>query len=218
MFCANRFKLGANLMNRPPNECNFYRQVFDGYGKELRMFVSEALPVNVFKNLSFSNLSWKARLNWLCFKIACRTLNPNPKFLLCPFAGVIRVVQAKHFFQGLWAPVSHKSQNSYFWPEMLCILRCQTLKRHLRWSAKPLAHWQSSIRPLSQSSTLSFRPTLRFRQDKLAPPLKEKVEPVESFYEKVGKPQIRNQVLVSRVTLLFPLSNFVSLNKVLASS
>lgn len=101
---------------------------------------------------------------------------------------------------------------------MLCILRCQTLKRPLRWSAKPLAHWQSSIRPLSQSSTLSFRPTLRFRQDKLAPPLKEKVEPVESFYEKVGKPQIRNQVLVSRVALLFPLSNFVSLNKVLASS
>lgn len=102
---------------------------------------------------------------------------------------------------------------------MLCILRCQALKRPLRWSAKPLAHWQS-IRPLSQSSTLSLRPTLRFRQEEPAPSFKEKVEPVEysdSFYEKVGKPRIRNQVLVSRVALLFPLQ-LVSLNKVLGSS
>ena len=101
---------------------------------------------------------------------------------------------------------------------MLCILRCQTLKRPLRWSNKPLAHWQS-IRPLSQGSILSFRPTLRFRQDEPAPSLKkEKVEPVDSFYDKVGKPRIRNQVLVSRVNLLFPLSYLVSLNKVLGSS
>jgi hypothetical protein len=88
---------------------------------------------------------------------------------------------------------------------MLCIARCQA--RPLRWSAKPLAQ---SIRPLSLSSTLSFRPTPRFRQEEQpAPPAaKEKVEPSEyggTFYEKVGKPRIRNQVLVSRVT--FPLSN-----------
>jgi rhomboid-like protein len=95
---------------------------------------------------------------------------------------------------------------------MLCILRCQALKRPLRWSAKPLAHWQS-IRPLSQSSTLSLRPTLCFRQEEPAPSLKEKVGPVEygdSFYEKVGRPHIRNQVLVSPVTLLFPLQLCIS--------
>lgn len=93
---------------------------------------------------------------------------------------------------------------------MLCILRCHPLKRPLRWSAKPLAHWQS-IRPLSQSSTLSLRPTLRFRQEEQAPSLKEKVGPVQysdSFYEKVGKPRIRNQVLVSRVTFIISSSNF----------
>ena len=88
---------------------------------------------------------------------------------------------------------------------MLCILRCSALKGPFRWSAKPLARWQS-IRPLSQSSTLSLRPTLRFRQEEQQESsLKEKVGPVEysdSFYEKVGKPRIRNQVLVSRATLL----------------
>ena len=96
---------------------------------------------------------------------------------------------------------------------MLCVLRCRGLKRPLGWSAKPLAQWQS-IRPLSQSSTLSLRPTLRFRQEEqLTTSLKEKVWPIkdsDSFYEKVGKPRIRNQVLVSRVTLLFPLQLRIS--------
>ena len=87
---------------------------------------------------------------------------------------------------------------------MFCISRCQALKRPLRWSAKPLAQ---SIRPISQSSTLSFRPTPRFRQEQPAPAFKDKVGPLEygeSFYEKVGKPRIRNQVLVSRVSSLLP--------------
>ena len=90
---------------------------------------------------------------------------------------------------------------------MLYISRCQALKRTLRWPAKPLAH--SIRRPLSLSPSLSLRPTSRFRQEE-QPELKEKVRPLEnsdSFYEKMGKPGIKNQVIVSRVTLSFPPSN-----------
>lgn len=97
---------------------------------------------------------------------------------------------------------------------MLCISRCQPLIRPLRWSAKPLA--QSIRRPLSQSSTLFLRPTRFFRQEP-TPSFRDKVGPLEysdSFNEKVVKPGIRNQVIVSRVTLLFPLQ----LEQVLASS
>ena len=98
---------------------------------------------------------------------------------------------------------------------MLCILRCQALKRPSRWSTKPLVQWQS-FRPLSLSSTLSLQPTPRFRQEEPTPLLKEKVGPVvysDSFYEKVGKPRIRNQVLVSRVTLLLCISEQSSRGK-----
>ena len=83
---------------------------------------------------------------------------------------------------------------------MLYISRCQALKRPLRWSAKPLA--QSIRRPLSQSSILFLRPTPCFRQEEPTPSLRDKVGPLEnndSFYNKVGKPGIRNQVIVSRV-------------------
>jgi hypothetical protein len=112
---------------------------------------------------------------------------------------------------------------------MLCILRYQTLKRPLRWSAKPLAQ---SIRPLSQRSIWFLRRASGFRQEEPvpsiqeetalsireepAPSIRDKVEPLDdsnSFYEK-GKPRIRKQVIVSRVTLLFPLQP-VSLKTVL---
>ncbi|KAF8801330.1 hypothetical protein BYT27DRAFT_7198411 [Phlegmacium glaucopus] len=80
---------------------------------------------------------------------------------------------------------------------MLCISRCRTLKRPLGWSSRPLAQ---SIRPLSQTSTLRvfLRPTPCFRQEVPAPSFRDKVGPLEysdSFYEKVGKPRIRNQVI-----------------------
>ena len=98
---------------------------------------------------------------------------------------------------------------------MLCISRCQALKRPLKWFAKPLS--QSIVRPLSQSSTLFLRPTTRFlREEQPAPAFKEKVGPLEfsdTFYEKVGKPRIRNQVLVSRRCLIMSSPQFVSLNK-----
>lgn len=89
---------------------------------------------------------------------------------------------------------------------MLWIPRCQAL----RWSTRPLAQ---RIRPLSQTFALraSLRPTPCLRQETPAPPFRDKVGPLEysdSFYEKVGKPRIRNQVLVSRVitlSLLFSL-------------
>jgi hypothetical protein len=99
---------------------------------------------------------------------------------------------------------------------MLYISRCQALKRPLRWPAKPLAQ---SIRPLSLSPSLSLRPTSRFRQEE-QPAFKEKVRRLEdgdSFYEKVGKPRIKNQVIVSRVTLSFPLQ-LVSLKHIFGSS
>ena len=96
---------------------------------------------------------------------------------------------------------------------MLCISRCQALKRPLRLSAKPLAQ---SIRPLSKSSILFLRPTRWLRQEEPTPSLRAKVSPLEysnSFYEKVGKPRIRNQVLVSRVTLLLCISEQSSRGK-----
>ena len=84
---------------------------------------------------------------------------------------------------------------------MLYIPRCQALKRPLRWSAKPLT--QSIVRrPLSQSSILFLRRTPCFRQEEPTPSFRDKVGPLEhkdSFYNKVGKPGIRNQVIVSRV-------------------
>jgi len=110
--------------------------------------------------------------------------------------------------------VGHQSQRLLtFLSAMLCISRRQALKRPLGWSSKPLAQ---SIRPLSQTSTLRvfLRPTPCFRQEVPAPSFRDKVGPLEysdSFYEKVGKPRIRNQIIVSRVTLLFPLQ-FLSLN------
>lgn len=88
---------------------------------------------------------------------------------------------------------------------MLWISRCRALRR----SAKPVAQ---SIRPLSTTSTLRgfLRPTPCFRQE--APSFRDKVGPLEhggSFYQKVGKPRIRNQVIVGRVALSFsvPLNN-----------
>ena len=99
---------------------------------------------------------------------------------------------------------------------MFSISRCHALKRPLRLSTKPLP--QSLIRPLSQSSILSLRPTPRLRQEEQpAPTLKGPLEYSDSFYERVGKPRIRNQVIVSRVALLFPLQLCIS-EQVLGSS
>ena len=53
---------------------------------------------------------------------------------------------------------------------------------------------------------MSLRLTPRFRQEEQpAPTFKEKVGPTDygdSFYERVGKPGSRNQILVSRVTFI----------------
>ena len=85
---------------------------------------------------------------------------------------------------------------------MLWISQCQAMRKPLRWFGKPLAQ---SIRPLSQTSTLRvfLRPTPCCRQE-VSPSFRDKVGPLEhgnSFYEKVGKPRIRNQVIVSPVAL-----------------
>lgn len=164
--------------------------------------------------ISFLNIAW-ASSSWFTAKffislLVTVTLNPNPRFLLMPKCFVCYgVLEPKpnsfKVCRLLWA--TNLNDTSHFWPEMLYISRCQALKRPLRWPAKPLAH--SIRRPLSLSPSLSLRPTSRFRQEE-QPELKEKVRPLEnsdSFYEKMGKPGIKNQVIVSRVTLSFPPSN-----------
>ena len=78
----------------------------------------------------------------------------------------------------------------------------------LRCSTRPSAHL---IRPLSQYSALRvfLRPTPCLRQEGPAPSFRDKVGPLEysdSFYKKVGKPRIRNQVIVSPIPSLIVIS------------
>jgi hypothetical protein len=96
--------------------------------------------------------------------------------------------------------VGHQSQRLLtFLTAMFYISRCQALKGPVRWSTRPLAQ---SIRPLSQTTTLRvfLRPTPCLRQEVPVPSFRDKVGPLEysdSYYKKVGKPRISNQVFVS---------------------